>query len=400
VSRLGLIILAADEQQRIMLQMLVDATNVAETVGKIGTFPSPACDNVLRQIADSKADGVLFDLPAGNPDACLQSIEYLHSELPSVAIFVVGDISQPQNIVRAMRAGACEFLERPLKPASLLEALARMSTKERRAVTRGRLVTFVNAKGGSGGTTLAVNTALTLQAKHGGVVLVDVAPLGHAALHLNVQPGFGIMDAVQNLHRLDISLLNGFMTPCKGGLNLLAGTETPVDLNDSAAGMGRLFDLLLTNYQYVIVDASSRLDDATRFVCSISDRVLLVSQCDGVSLLYGGGRVRNRLGELDGNRIRLVLNRYHKLNGFTESDAEAACDAEILCRVPNHYRAMSNAIDRGTPLAQQNSGCLAGAFVDLAESIARDGRTPADLSPAPLEGYAAKRPLRHVLRPA
>ena len=60
-----------------------------------------------------------------------------------------------------------------------------------------------------------MNTAVALQELHGGVLLVDFALLGHAALHLNVRPTFGVTDALQNLHRMDTSLLQGLMTTCK-----------------------------------------------------------------------------------------------------------------------------------------------------------------------------------------
>ena len=91
---------------------------------------------------------------------------------------------------------------------------------------RGKVFTVVNAKGGSGATTIAVNLALALHSAHGNVALIDIAPLGHAALHMNVKPQFTVVDAIRNLHRLDSSLLDSFMTRHNGGLQLLAGANT------------------------------------------------------------------------------------------------------------------------------------------------------------------------------
>ena len=84
-----------------------------------------------------------------------------------------------------------------------------------------------NAKGGSGATTVAVNLALALQSAHGQAALVDLAPLGHCSLHLNVKPVFSVTDATRNLHRMDSSLLESFMTRHNGGLQLLAGSNVP-----------------------------------------------------------------------------------------------------------------------------------------------------------------------------
>src|SRR5207253_4841830 len=100
----------------------------------------------------------------------------------------------------------------------LLEALTRYTAtrnKTRSHAGKGRVFSVVNAKGGSGATTVAVNIAIALQHTHDKVVLVDLAPIGHAALHLNVRSSFGVLDALQNLHRMDGSLLQGFMSSHK-----------------------------------------------------------------------------------------------------------------------------------------------------------------------------------------
>ena len=127
---------------------------------------------------------------------------------------------------------------------------------------------MVNAKGGSGATTAAVNLALALHSAHGNVALVDIAPLGHAALHMNLKPLFTVADAIRNLHRLDSSLLESFMTRHSGGLQLLAGPNAPVVVEPATAEFARLFDLLVGHFRYVVVDASSRIDPTTRLVCN------------------------------------------------------------------------------------------------------------------------------------
>src|SRR5207302_2096092 len=151
----------------------------------------------------------LVDIPSDNSVLALRAIELLHQEMPECALFAIGNMEQPQVILSAMRAGAREFIERPTTTTDLLEAFVRLTTaqrKTRREGSRGKVFTVVNAKGGSGATTVAVNLALALQAAHGNVALIDLAPLGHAALHLNLKPLFTVADAIRNLHRLDSSL--------------------------------------------------------------------------------------------------------------------------------------------------------------------------------------------------
>src|SRR5208283_1997590 len=278
-------------------------------------------------------------------------------ELPDSAVFAVGPMTQSQLIVSAMRAGVREYIERPTTTTDLLEAFVRVTATRRkpgRESSRGKVFTIVNAKGGSGATTVAVNLALALQAAHHNTALVDLAPLGHCALHLNLKPTFTVSDAVANLHRLDSSLLDSFMTRHGGGLQLLAGTNVPAGVEPSTAEFVRLFDMLVTHYRYVVVDNSSRLDAACRLVSNLSEVVLLVA-CTDVASLWSAARVQQYLGET-GNRerVRLVLNRFRKVPGFTEADAENAAGAKLLWRVPNQYFAISSAIDRGAPVMEQS----------------------------------------------
>src|SRR5258706_6317715 len=117
-----------------------------------------------------------------------------------------------------------------------------------RSSANARVSCFSNAKAGSGSRSLAVNTATLLQQVQGSVALVDFAPLGSAHLHLNVRPNFGLIDALQNMHRLDAAMLENLMTPCVAGLHLLAGPQQPMLEGPTPAGLARLFDLLVSSY--------------------------------------------------------------------------------------------------------------------------------------------------------
>src|SRR5271156_2879152 len=248
MPELSVVIVATDNEQRAVLQVLVDGTSVARTAHTCASFPVAASDPVTRRVRSANPDVTLVDIPGENPALALRAIELLHQEMPEAAIFAIGNLNQPQTIVNAMRAGAREFIERPTTTTDLLEAFVRLTTAQRRGQKegpRGKVFSIVNAKGGSGATTVAVNLALALQAAHGNTALVDIALLGHCALHLNLKPLFTVGDAIRNLHRLDSSLLESFMTRHSGGLQLLAGPNTPVPAEPSTAEFAKLFDLLI-----------------------------------------------------------------------------------------------------------------------------------------------------------
>ncbi len=375
MAELSVVVVATDNEQRTVLQVLVDGTSVARTVHTCASFPVAASDPVMRRVQAATPEVLLVDIPSDNPLPAMRAIELLHQELPESAVFAIGSLNQPQTIVSAMRSGAREFIERPTTTTDLLEAFVRLTTAQRRVHKegpRGKIFTVVNAKGGSGATTVAVNLALALQSAHGQTALIDLASLGHAALHLNLKPMFNISDATRNLHRMDSSLLESFMTRHGGGLQLLAGANIPAAIEPSTAEFVRLFDMLVSQYRYVVVDNSSRLDATSRLVANLSECVLLIAHAD-VASLWSAARVQQYFGET-GNRerLRLVLNRFRKVPGFTETDAENAAGVKLLWRVPNQYFAVSSAIDRGAPVMEQGHSEIARCFAGLANELTRN----------------------------
>jgi pilus assembly protein CpaE len=375
MPELSVAVFATDNDQRAVLQVLVDGTSVARTVCSNATMPQAANDPVIRKTKPFAPDVVLVDMASNDATAALRAIEFLHQELPDAAVFAIGPMTQPQLIVNAMRAGVREYIERPTTTTDLLDAFVRLTATRRkpgRETSRGKVFTVVNAKGGSGATTVAVNLALALQSAHHNTALVDLAPLGHCALHLNLRPNFTVSDAVTNLHRLDSSLLESFMARHDGGLQVLAGAGSPAPTEPSSSDFARLFDTMVGLFRYIVVDCSSRLDSATRLVSNLSEKILLIAHAD-VASLWSAGRVAQYLGESGSrDRFALVLNRYRKVAGFNEAETEAAIGAPVLWRIPNQYFAVSTAIDRGVPLMQQGNTEIARSISGLAEYLTKD----------------------------
>ncbi|MGA7631700.1 MAG: AAA family ATPase [Terriglobales bacterium] len=366
-------LLTEDREQSVVLHSRVESTNLARTALSHVGFPAGPADPVMRQLQDQHAEVVLVDIDVQNPQRAIRTIELIHASTPDVTIFAVGEMNQPSIIVSAMRAGAREFLDHNASREALVEAFTRFSatlSRAQRSSSKARVFTFLNAKGGAGTTTTAVNTAVAIQEAHGRVVLVDFAPIGHAALQLNLRPQFTLVDALQNLHRMDGSLLDGLMTPYRNGLHLLAGAQQPHNAVPTSSELARLFDLLVGQYHFVVVDGSGRMDSTMQMICDLSNAVLMVAQTDVVSL-WSAGRIQSFLQEGAGrDRLRLVLNRYKKIPGFTDEDVEKATNCKVLWKVPNNFQVIGPAIDKGNPVAAQGNHEIGRSYQGLAAELA------------------------------
>ncbi len=373
MNAIGVSILSESPERLAVLQQRIESTQLGRVVFTHSAFPTNAADPAVRRMQDLRTEIVLVDIHSHEIGRAMHAIELIHTNVANASVFAAGAMNDPTVIVSAMRAGAREYLERDAAAESFSDALRRFAAtgaKARSSSGRARILAVINAKGGAGATTVAVNTAVALEQAHGKTVLVDVGLLGHAALHLNVQPAFGIADALQNLHRMDSALLQSFVTPCKGGLHLLAGPQQPLPLAPSAAELARLFDLLVSHFQYVIVDCSNRTDTLFRMISDLANAVLLVTQADVVSL-WSAARVHSFLEQGSGrDRARLIVNRFKKIPGFTDEDIQKVTNCKLLWKLPNNFHAAGPSADKGNPVAFHENNELGRSFHGLANVLA------------------------------
>ena len=110
-------------------------------------------------------------------------------------------------------------------------------------------------------------------------------------------------------------------------------------------------------------------------LCDHSNAVLLVAQADVVSL-WSASRIRAFLEEGGTrDRVRIILNRYKKIPGFTDEDVEKATSCKLLWKIPNNYQSIAPAIDKGVPVAFQENTDIGRSFRSLAGALAQAAPT-------------------------
>src|SRR5690606_35427680 len=104
----------------------------------------------------------------------LATLEALQQQTPDTPVLVYSTSADPQLMRQAMRGGARDFLERPLREGDLRDAIHTvLSQEEQRQLARwsettsgsarGTVLTIAGAKGGIGKTTLATNLAVAIR---------------------------------------------------------------------------------------------------------------------------------------------------------------------------------------------------------------------------------------------
>jgi hypothetical protein len=86
MAELSVVLVASDNEQRAVLQVLVDGTSVARVVHTCASFPAATGDPIVRRIQSAQADVVILDIPSDNTSVALRAIELLREEIPGSAV--------------------------------------------------------------------------------------------------------------------------------------------------------------------------------------------------------------------------------------------------------------------------------------------------------------------------
>jgi pilus assembly protein CpaE len=320
-------------------------------------------------------DVVLVDI-RHDATAGMASIERVRGGFAHAAVFAIAAATEPELILQAMRAGANEFFTWPPAQETFFGALRR--TAARREAAQGArpasaTLAFFGAKGGAGTTTVAVNCAVDLaRLTKRATVIVDLKRgLGEVALFLGIRPRFTLLDAIDNLHRLDRAFLRELVTKHKSGVDLIAGSENFDRPGSSDAGaLEELFPVLARNYEYIVVDAGSDMNLCSQAGLYAADTLYLVANPD-IACVRNAQRLIDRVRQLGacGERVRLLLNRTAEPLPIPREQIETALGHPIHHTFDSDYAVVSSALNSGVPLALSGDSEIARQFDSFARSI-------------------------------
>lgn len=331
-----------------------------------------------------------------DPDKAVRLIADLRERSPECNILVVSSSTDGQLILKAMRAGAKEFVTAPVKIEDLMSALDRIGNSrfgsgggKQRGCT---VIAIAGATGGVGSTSLAVNLGCSLAADpQNTVALVDLdLSLGDADVFLDTIPDYTLVDVAQNITRLDITLLRRSLTKHASGLYLL---PRPVQLQDTQlitpTDLERVLGLLKASFTHLIIDCSKAYNALDMVALTAATHTLLVTQLD-LPCLRNVVRLMMSFDELPEikDKVKIVVNRVGLDNGqISLKKAQETIGRDIYWQLPNDYRVMVEVRNNGVPLIEQAPrAAITQAIVSLGEAMCGESSTDAATSAAGLDG--------------
>jgi pilus assembly protein CpaE len=292
-------------------------------------------------------------------EKAIRTIETIRSTVPACSLLAVSKSTDHKHILRAIRAGAKEYLNTPIDREELMESIRRMVTETKSGTAESknpcRVITVGGCSGGVGSTSIAVNLAAHFAsdpAKR--VILMDFdLSLGDTDIYLDMIPEYTLLDVVQNVDRLDESLLEKTLTKHHSGLYLLPRPVQLHDLEDiRAQDMAVMIDMIKSFYTHVVIDISKSYSQFDQLALKAASDVLMITQLD-LPCLRNVVRLMMSFEQTEGlkEKTRVVMNRTGLNSGQVSlSKAEGFIGCDVYWQIPNDYKVMIDVRNNGVPL--------------------------------------------------
>jgi pilus assembly protein CpaE len=320
----------------------------------------------VRKLDMNGATVAIVDVdPASEAD--LTALNALTQRLGGTPPVIVAIPSFDVSVARQLlQMRVADFVVKPVAPLDLVRACARAAQAAKSGGTaEAQIYTFLPAAGGVGLTTLAIGTAMLLLKGNGQqsrTCLVDLDfQHGSCCDYLDLEPRLDLDEIEPRPDRLDRQLLEVMISEHSSGLKVIAAPSRPAEMrNFDFEVVTRLLDLVAAHFDNVVIDVPRTWFNWTDSVLIGSNRLFLVTEMTVPGLKHARTLVnviRERLP--DGPPLEVIVNRFEQRlfgPGLRRADIEQALGDSLAATIPNNFRLVSEAIDRGVPLDEVKAG--------------------------------------------
>lgn len=319
---------------------------------------------------------VLIDI-SENPEKALEAIRKIKENKKDTAIIALSNKASTDTIIKAMRAGAKEFITKPIIKSEFTEVLNKIKEEMNCTEVKDfcKIISTFSNKGGIGKTSIAVNLAVELaELSKEKVALIDLnLQLGDVATFLDMTPPFAMDYIANNIQNLDETQILKTLTKYKNTslyviadpLNIAKGKEI------TAEQIKNILNALKKTFSYVVIDIGTNIDSKTITALDMSDLILLIAIVN-LPAIRSTQRCMELFSKLgyEKDKIKLILNRYMENEDIKTTDIEDVVKQKVYWKIPNNYLTMMSAINKGVPVNEINRDAnIAQNYMEFASRL-------------------------------
>jgi pilus assembly protein CpaE len=203
------------------------------------------------------------------------------------------------------------------------------------------------------------------------VLLADLdLSAGMISFLMRSQSPYTVLDAVQNLHRLDLNYWKALCSNGHPGLEVISAPAPSAAAQvPQPEQLRHILSFVRSSYEWTVVDLGRSLSPVAMVAFEEIDEVYLISTMDMPALHAATQVARALVGSNYGrNRIRLILNRTPARPDTTPQELEKVLGHPIFAMLPEDYPALCDSYCEGRLLAP--SSTLARHLTRLTHKIA------------------------------
>lgn len=353
MDKLNVVVLTEDMDLRIHVKNKITSDDIV--IAGYSDFGSSA----MLKIESLFPDVVVCAIRGEVEEKQFQFIQGLFTSVRTCAILLMTDTVGVDKVNRAAQVGVRQVVLFDIPDDEFCETIRRASALEKQRLnditlgkrTRSRTIGFFGGKGGTGKTTLAVNTAVALAKRGKRVMLIDCdLQFGDVNLLLDLEPKDTIVELVQERGGINIENIKSFTLVHSSGVSVLCAPKSAefAELVE-ARHIETIIDVLRPYFEYIIVDLPPTFNDVSMAGIESSDELMLVYNMDILSLKNAKVCV-SILEQLQyRDKINLVINK-NISSLIKPKDFERMFGLPIYAFVSNDIKAANASLNKGQPI--------------------------------------------------
>ncbi len=337
----------------------------------------------VEMAKELRPDIIIMDINMPDMDG-LQAANQITKAVPTAGVIMMSVQTDTDYIRKAMLAGARNFLAKPVNMDELYETvrnvydqyepirhqmsqMSEMILEDRKKVRgegerAGHIIVVYSPQGGAGCTTIATNLASGLMKEGIKVLLVDAdLQFGDVGVFLNMHGQATLLELAESVEDLDTELFENIVMVHDSGLKVLLAPPRPeqadIIIRDNPDAVASILEKVRSNYDFIVVDTSSHLDETLASLLDIATRIVLITP----PTLPGIKNARLMLDLFDQlgyppEKACLVVNRavddrQRRQGGISAEKIQSYLKRPVREKIPLvEERIILNAVNKGVPV--------------------------------------------------